>query len=381
MKTQTRRYKMDNQIVNTNSDFLFLYEAVKCNPNGDPDMENKPRIDYETKTNLVTDLRIKRYIRDYFKFRGLQIFVDTLAEKKVTSDKMLNTIINQKLSNENEIKKIFETNPNLKDLWDNLVNGLNEEKRSYQSIKEIYNKKIEKSKITHHERFIKENFTNFNNLLLNAIIKSSLIDIRMFGGAFAVKGFTETYTGPIQINWGYSLNPVELIKSNSITTKFSSEEELEAGSIGKDYRLYYSLLAFHGTINKNTAKKSGLTFGDLDLFREAIIQAIPSTPTRSKLGQYPILYMELEYNENYNGYLRDLRDFIDFKTIKKPIRSFKDIELGFDRLNSLLMQNKDKIKKIHVWETPLAEKKLMDKVISDGIEINTLNFPITKYEK
>ena len=42
-----------NAIVNKNSDFLFIYEAIMCNPNGDPDNENKPRMDYETKTNLV----------------------------------------------------------------------------------------------------------------------------------------------------------------------------------------------------------------------------------------------------------------------------------------------------------------------------------------
>ena len=46
--------------ITNSSDFLFIYEAIQCNPNGDPDQENKPRMDYDTNTNLVTDTRIKR---------------------------------------------------------------------------------------------------------------------------------------------------------------------------------------------------------------------------------------------------------------------------------------------------------------------------------
>jgi CRISPR-associated protein Csh2 len=48
-----------------NSDILFIYDAKLCNPNGDPDDENKPRMDYDTQTNLVSDVRLKRYLRDY----------------------------------------------------------------------------------------------------------------------------------------------------------------------------------------------------------------------------------------------------------------------------------------------------------------------------
>ena len=58
-----------------NSDILFIYDAKLCNPNGDPDDENKPRMDYETRTNLVSDVRLKRYIRDYLESKGYEIFV------------------------------------------------------------------------------------------------------------------------------------------------------------------------------------------------------------------------------------------------------------------------------------------------------------------
>ena len=72
-----------NATIKNNSDFLFLYDATQCNPNGDPDQENKPRMDYDTDTNLVTDTRLKRYIRDFLKMTGTDIFVDMEDRKSV----------------------------------------------------------------------------------------------------------------------------------------------------------------------------------------------------------------------------------------------------------------------------------------------------------
>ena len=51
--------------INKNSEILFLYDATLTNPNGDPDDENRPRIDPKTGVNLVTDVRLKRYFRDF----------------------------------------------------------------------------------------------------------------------------------------------------------------------------------------------------------------------------------------------------------------------------------------------------------------------------
>lgn len=65
-----------NQTINNRSEILFLYDVKDANPNGDPVDENKPRIDEETGINLVTDVRLKRTIRDYLHdFKGQEIFV------------------------------------------------------------------------------------------------------------------------------------------------------------------------------------------------------------------------------------------------------------------------------------------------------------------
>lgn len=66
--------------VKNRSEILFIYDIRDGNPNGDPLDENKPRIDEETGINLVTDVRLKRTIRDYLhNFKGKEIFVREVA--------------------------------------------------------------------------------------------------------------------------------------------------------------------------------------------------------------------------------------------------------------------------------------------------------------
>ena len=66
--------------IKNNSEILFLFDAKITNPNGDMDNENKPRMDLETDTNLVSDVRLKRYIRDYLEnFKGEDLFITDKA--------------------------------------------------------------------------------------------------------------------------------------------------------------------------------------------------------------------------------------------------------------------------------------------------------------
>ena len=113
----------------------------------------------------------------------------------------------------------------------------------------------------------------------------------MFGATMPIKstdkGSSVTYTGPVQFNWGYSLNKVNLVESASITSHFGSDGTSDGGAIGKDYRVYYSFLAFHGIVSGNRARHTQFSENDLKKLDEAMIKAIPLNATRSKVGQYP----------------------------------------------------------------------------------------------
>ena len=265
-------------MIKNNSEILFLYDAQMCNPNGDMDNENKPRMDDITNTNLVSDVRLKRYIRDYLEeIKGKDIFI-TSKEKDAKS----------------------------------------------------FSARLKKDGIKH----------------------TTLIDVRLFGAVTALDTLDDGhFTGPVQFTWGYSLHPVELIDSNTITSSFSSGQ-----GIGKDYRLHYSLLAFSGCINANTAVKTELADDDISLFDEAILKGIPLARTRSKIGQYPRLYLRLELNDK-EQFLKDLRPLIELKS-KDPvisenlrmIRKPADYYLDISALVDYLGRNKSKIKQIHFFK-------------------------------
>jgi len=74
---------MSDNIVSKRSELLFLYDVKDINPNGDPLDENKPRIDEETMENLVSDVRLKRTVRDYLHdFKNHEIFIRGTRDDK-----------------------------------------------------------------------------------------------------------------------------------------------------------------------------------------------------------------------------------------------------------------------------------------------------------
>lgn len=289
-----------------NNEILYIYDAKFSNPNGDPDEENRPRMDYSRDINLVSDLRLKRYIRDYIFMKGHDIFVRRVDDKPVTADKRIK---------------------NLKDSSD---------------------------------EWILQNLT----------------DVRMFGATMTVKGDNKTFIGPIQFNWGYSLNKVELLEA-SITSHFSSGQSKEQGAMGKDYRVKYSLIAFSGVVSGKRAEKTKLTEYDLLLLDEAMKHAIPNLATRSKIGQYPRLYMRVEYVDS-ETILGDYRDFIELETKTASVRDITECSLKIDELVNLLEVNKEKIKNVYYFSDKNLELILKDSKVNFEEAFN--NLPLVKVE-
>ena len=182
-----------------NSEILFVYDAQLCNPNGDPDEENRPRMDYPTQTNLVSDVRLKRYIRDYLEEKNHDLYVRKgNAGQVVNASKRIQDVLGQDKATKLEEKD------------------------------------------------------------LHTLLKK-LIDVRLFGATIPIKlegskGQSIAFTGPVQFNWGYSLNKAYLLDTKTITSHFSSEAGREQGTMGKDYRIKYSLIAFHGVISAYNCK-------------------------------------------------------------------------------------------------------------------------------
>ncbi len=313
--------------IDKNSEILFLYDAVLTNPNGDPDDENRPRMDIVTRRNLVSDVRLKRYIRDYLDgIKGKDIFVKRPEGETVNSTKRL--------------------------------------------IQWYRNKFPEKSKLEDKD-IIKElvDLAKKTPEILVTGVRESWIDIRLFGATFTIResgkgegGEGVSLTGATQFSWGYSLNPVEINPSASITSHFSSTGEEAHGAIGKDWRVLYSFIAFYGVIASNWAKDkggkqfgTGLTWEDIRLLEESLIKSIPLIgSTRSKIGETPRLLLRVQYKDD-KTLLGDLREYIELKPsgdVKnlREIRNVNDVKLDMGQLAKLLKDNKDRIEKISMWK-------------------------------
>lgn len=285
-------------MLKNNRDFLLIDDARLCNPNGNPDDENRPRMDDDTQTLLVSDVRVKRTLRDFAQKKGFPIFVATSDDKKVTMENRLKAVLTE------------------------------------------YGVDADADEETK----------------LNAIL-DNMIDIRMFGSAMAVDGITRTFTGPIQISWGYSLHPVDLVKANSISSIMSSNESTEGYStFGQMQKAEYAMIAHNGSMNKFAASKTRLTQEDADLFPRLLVQSMMNNQTHSKQGQQPLLYLEVEYAEAFDGFLGDLRRYLDITLHKKyAIRSGSDLTVDFSRLSAAIADLKEKgyVTAVRIWMSPL----------------------------
>lgn len=278
-------------IVNKRSELVFVYDIKDANPNGDPLDANKPRIDEETGINLVTDVRLKRTIRDYlFEYKGF--------------------------NGEND-KDIFVRE--IKDDDGKIQDGKTRAKDFSEKAEEVLKK---------------------------------CIDVRLFGGVIPLSGDSITYTGPVQFQMGRSFHPVEM-KYIKGTGAFASRAGKSNKSFREEYILPYSLIGFYGIINENAAQTTGLNEEDVDIMIEGIWKGTKNLITRSKVGQIPRLLLKVNYCEP-NFFIGELKNYLKIETDKRPeqIRDPEDYKLDLYELLGVLSKNEKKIDSVQYIVSP-----------------------------
>lgn len=285
------------------SELLFVYDIADANPNGDPLDDNKPRMDEETEINIVTDVRIKRTIRDYLHdFKNQGIF----------------------------IKEIQDDDGNIQDAKQRAIDYSTTE-GSYDSIDDAK--------------------SDLKNNILN-----QCIDVRLFGATIPIdvkvksknKSSSVTLTGPVQFRMGRSLNKVE-IQHIKGTGAFASGKGKDQKTFREEYILPYSLISFYGVVNENAAKYTLLNEEDIDLLLEGIWNGTKNLISRSKFGQVPRCLIQIEYAES-NFFIGDLNNKISIVhnlEDDKKLRNISQLELDLSVLLDSIEQNKDKIAKIN----------------------------------
>ncbi|MDD2234383.1 MAG: type I CRISPR-associated protein Cas7, partial [Desulfitobacteriaceae bacterium] len=231
-------------------EFLFLYDIKMGNPNGDPD-ENRPRV-LPDGTYYVTDVRLKRFSRDFLKSRDYEILVDNI-EGRTTN------------------------------LTGRVVHYLAENKKDKLEGKELV------------------------KILLDAFI-----DARLFGSSLAFKAekikdekgkeqtwepkpVPKTLTGAVQFNMGEVLHQAESVDIIG-TSVFASDDTKSQGTFTYYYGLRYALIGFSGVANEHSAELSHLSDEDYELLLKSLWHGIRSAGnTRTKVGQIPRLILSIDY--------------------------------------------------------------------------------------
>jgi CRISPR-associated protein Csh2 len=297
------------------SEILFLYESKFTIPNGDP-FTGEQRYDDETKHILVSDVRIKRFVRDYF-----------IDQNQITPDKYEVFVFNDK-SQIAEGSKESGASARMQSLW-----------KKYYSDKKPDKKQLPKAALS---------------------LLQKCIDVRLFGGISTEEGAAVNITGPVQFALlNPSLNKVDL-RIHQNTSVFSSSADKSRGAIGTTTVVPYALNQIHGWINPYSAINSGLTQTDINELFAAMWNSINNSNTRSKSNQDSVLLMQIVYSDsNDKLYGTDKLISINSDKEEEQIREMDDYSLDFTKLVEKASSNK--VKEIRYYtEIPIIEKALVD---------------------
>ena len=260
-------------------EFVYLFDVTNGNPNGDPDAGNLPRLDPETNRGLVTDVCLKRKVRNYVTIKGGQG-----NEIYVTEKAVLNL----------------------------------QHKRAYDALGiESENKKLPKE-----EEKAKQ---------LTAWMCKNFFDIRTFGAVMSTKVNCGQVRGPVQFAFSTSVDPI-ITQEICITRMAVTGEEKkdEERTMGRKYIVPYGLYRAHGYVSAHLAEQTCFSQDDLDLLWEALQNMFEHDRSAAR-GEMAARRLVVFRHENVSGNapahkLFDLLQ-VQRKDSTVPARSFSDYEV------------------------------------------------------
>jgi CRISPR-associated protein Csh2 len=276
----------DTSTLTARREFVFLYDIRMGNPNGDPD-ENRPRV-LPDKTHYVTDVRLKRFVRDFLKTQGKDILVDTI-EGKTTN---LTGRVAEFLAR-NGIQKVESPEKIVEILLGAFIDArlfgstfaFKPEKGKGKEEGESQGKGKEKGKVAStvfvqgHERRVEW-------------------------------AQPRTLTGAVQIAHGEVKHRAQEVDING-TSVFASDETKGRGTFTTYYALRYALVGFNGVANEHNAKASRMTDDDYDTLLRAMWYGVRSAAnTRTKRGQVPRLLINVVYKQGEEFQFGNLCDYV-----------------------------------------------------------------------
>ncbi len=271
-------------------DFVYIFDVQDGNPNGDPDAGNLPRVDAETGMGLVTDVCLKRKVRNYVQ----------VAKAGVAGDDIL--VKSKEISGE----EVF-------------ING--EIRKAYNDIG-IELKVKDKAKPEQVESGRKRMCEKF-------------YDVRTFGAVLSTGANAGQVRGAIQLTFARSVDPI-VSEEHALTVCAARDEDKpydsQVGIQGRKATVPYGLYVCHGFISANLAKQTGFSEEDLDLFWEALKNMfdVDRSAARGLMSARKLIVFKHD-SVLGNAPANQLFDLVKVeKCISDAPRSFKDYTVTVD---------------------------------------------------
>lgn len=265
-------------------DFVYIFDVQDGNPNGDPDAGNLPRVDAETGMGLVTDVCLKRKVRNYVQVAkecstGYDIFI---KEKAV-----LNTLIDK----------------------------------------------------AHNDESVAAKTGGDKTEAARQLMCRNYFDIRTFGAVMSTGKNAGQVRGPIQFTFARSVDPVTASEFSITRMAVATEKEAEKQSgdnrtMGRKATVPYGLYVCHGFVSANLAKQTGFDEADLELFWEALKNMfdVDRSAARGLMSAQKLIVFKHD-SELGNAPANKLFDLVkvERKDTSKPARSFSEYNVTVDK--------------------------------------------------
>ncbi len=285
-------------------DALYFLNVSNCNPNGDPDNGNRPRQDEETGHGLISNVSVKRHVRDTIAFlhpeeKGLGIYYSA------------KTILDHKLM------------------------------EGYQELGLAIKKPKKGAKDEEEAEEVSAKDSDAVAMKVASHMASKNWDIRAFGAVLASKVANGGQVrGPLQLGYARTIDPVVIVEDGISRGSFQTDREAESshhiGTFGSKWRVLYGLYGGEITYTPAFAKKTGFGDKDLEVFWEAMTHLYEYTRSSSRdgIGMEQVIVFEHDNAlgraathklfRMVNGLDKEGRPLIRRKDETKPARSFTD---------------------------------------------------------
>jgi len=289
---------MSNPIKNR-YDFVLIFDVQDGNPNGDPDAGNLPRIDPETGRGLVTDVCLKRKVRNY-------IQVTKSDEQGMTSTGF----------------DIFVKEKSILNV--SIDNGYRASGLDPQSAKEAEKKKDKSQERRTQISTVRQKMCEL------------FYDIRTFGAVLSTGANAGQVRGPVQLTFARSVDPIVTLEHSITRLAVTSEEDAKSKEteMGRKHTVPYGIYLAHGFVSPHLASQTKFTEGDLDLLWKALTEMFEHdrSAARGLMATRKLIVFKHEEALG-NAPAHQLFDLVKVERADgsdKPPRAFSDYKIVFD---------------------------------------------------